>query len=287
MRPTPSRTAPWRRRLGTWIESRGPRRAIISLILVNAALLGLETSTRVMQLAGPLLTAANTAILGVFVLEIGIKLVAFGPRFFRSGWNCFDFVIIGISLVPASESLSVLRALRILRMLRLLSQVERLRQIVESLMRALPGMGWTALLLLLVFYIFAVMGTELYGEAWPEYFGTLGASMFSLFQIMTLESWSSAIARPMLARDPTVWLYFVPFILVSSFMVLNLFIAIIVSATQSIHADEESGERRQILEEVRAVHERLRRLEQQATGQPFLEGERGEARTDPPESGSR
>lgn len=271
MRPTPSRVASSRRKLGEWIESRWPRRVIITLILVNAALLGMETSQRVMAAAGPALIAANVVILGIFVLEIAIKLVAYGPRFFRSGWNCFDFVIIGISLVPASGSLSVLRALRILRMLRLLSQVERLRQIIESLMRSLPGMGWTALLLLLVFYIFAVMGTELYGEAWPEYFGTLGASMFSLFQIMTLESWSSAIARPMLAENPTVWLYFVPFILVSSFMVLNLFIAIIVSATQSIHADEESDERQQILDEVRAVHERLWRLEQQAIGQPFLE----------------
>lgn len=270
MSPDSTPVTRWRRRLGDWIDGRGPRRIIITLILVNAALLGLETSARVMAAAGPVLVAVNAAILGVFVVEIAIKLVAFGPRFFRSGWNCFDFVIIGISLAPASESLSVLRALRVLRMLRLLSQVERLRQIIESLMRSLPGMGWTALLLLLVFYIFAVMGTELYGEAWPEYFGTLGASMFSLFQIMTLESWSSAIARPMLAENPMAWLYFVPFILVSSFMVLNLFIAIIVSATQSIHADEESDERRAILEEVRAVHERLRRLERQATGEVFV-----------------
>jgi len=253
-----------RERLGQWIESRRPRNVIIALILVNAVILGMETSPAIMQRFGGVLIGLNQVILGVFVVEIVIKLYAFGWRFFRSGWNVFDFLVVGIALVPAAGPLEVLRALRILRVLRLLSQVQRLRNIIESLMRALPGMGWTAALLVLVFYIFAVMGTMMFGERFPEYWGTLGRSFFSLFQIMTLESWSSAIARPMLAEIPLAWMYFVPFILVSSFMVLNLFIAIIVSATNAIHEDEEAEERRKLLEELRRINRRLDHLEKLA-----------------------
>ncbi|MEM1082190.1 MAG: ion transporter [Pseudomonadota bacterium] len=251
----------WRTRLADWIDSPGPRNVIIALILINAAILGMETSPVLMERFGPLLIWTNKAILAVFVLEIVLKLVALGPRFFRSGWNLFDFFVVGIALVPASGPLEILRALRILRVLRLLSQVERLRQIIESLLRALPGMGWTGALLVLIFYIFAVMGTMLFGEQFPEYWGSLGKSFFSLFQIMTLESWSSGIARPMLDELPLVWLFFVPFILISSFMVLNLFIAIIVSATQSIHADEEALQRQELLDELQSINQRLKRIE--------------------------
>ncbi|MGB0514716.1 MAG: ion transporter [Wenzhouxiangellaceae bacterium] len=251
-----------RARLGRWTESAGPRNFIVALILVNAAILGLETSPAIMERIGGLLTAVNTTILAVFVVEILIKLYAFGWRFFRSGWNVFDFLIVGIALVPASGPFEVLRALRILRVLRLLSQIDRLRRIVDSLIHALPGMGWTTALLLLVFYIFAVMGTMLFGEQFPEFWGSLGASFFTLFQVMTLESWSSGVARPMLEQIPLAWMYFVPFILVSSFMVLNLFIAIIVTATNAIHADEEALERKQLLEELRRINQRLDLIEQ-------------------------
>jgi len=250
-----------RSRLGAWVESPGPRNVIIGLILINAVILGLETSPALMERIGGFLIAVNRLIVAAFVVELLVKLYAFGWRFFRSGWNVFDFLIVGIALVPATGPFEVLRALRILRVLRLLSQVERLRKIVDSLIHALPGMGWTAALLVLVFYVFAVMGTMLYGEAFPDYWGGLGRSFFTLFQIMTLESWSSGIARPMLEQFPTAWLFFVPFILVSSFMVLNLFIAIIVTATNAIHADEEALERKALLEELRQINRRLNALE--------------------------
>jgi len=252
----------WRERLGRRVEGPAFSRFIIGLILVNAVILGLETSSAVMARFGEVLISVNTAILGAFVIEIALKLVAFGPRFFKSGWNVFDFFVVGISLVPTAGPLEILRALRVLRVLRLLSQVPKLRVIIESLLRALPGMGWTALLLVLVFYVFAVMGTMMFGQEFPDYWGNLGASLFSLFQIMTLESWSSGIARPMAEVFPWAWAYFVPFILVSSFMVLNLFIAIIVTATQSIHQDEEDVERRELLAELRAINQRLKRLEE-------------------------
>jgi len=251
----------WRERLGRRVEGPAFSRFIIALIIVNAVILGLETSPAVMARVGEVLTTLNNAILGAFLIEIALKLVAFGPRFFRSGWNVFDFLVVGIALVPSTGPLEILRALRVLRVLRLLSQVPKLRVIIESLLRALPGMGWTALLLVLVFYVFAVMGTMFFGEQFPEYWGSLGKSLFALFQVMTLESWSSGIARPMMATYPWAWTFFVPFILVSSFMVLNLFIAIIVTATQSIHQDEEDRERHQLLAELRAINERLKRLE--------------------------
>ncbi len=251
----------WRRRLGLWVEGPGVTRFIVGLIIINAVILGLETSPAVMSAAGPVLVAANTAILGVFVVEILLKLIAFGPRFFRSGWNIFDFFIVSIALVPAAGPFEILRALRILRVLRLLSQIPKLRAIIESLLRALPGMGWTALLLVLVFYIFAVMGTMLFREEFPEYWGNLGLSLFSLFQIMTLESWSTGVARPMMESYPLIWIYFVPFILISSFMVLNLFIAIIVTATQSIHHDEEAEQHQALLSELKTINQRLERLE--------------------------
>ena len=254
-------SAGWRQRLGAWVEGPGVTRFIITLIVINAIVLGLETSTRVMGVAGPVLIALNKAILAVFVVEILLKLLAFGPRFFRSGWNNFDFFIVAIALVPAAGPFEILRALRILRVLRLLSQIPKLRAIIESLLRALPGMGWTALLLVLVFYIFAVMGTMLFAEDFPEYWGNLGLSLFSLFQIMTLESWSSGVARPMMEAYPLIWIYFVPFILISSFMVLNLFIAIIVTATQSIHYDEEAEKHEHLLDQLRQINDRLERLE--------------------------
>lgn len=264
----PSGPPQWRARLGDWLEGPTFSRFIIALIIINAAILGLETSPGIMARTGDFPLWINTAILGVFVVEIGLKMVAFGPRFFRSGWNVFDFTIVGISLVPSSGPLEILRALRVLRVLRLLSQVPKLRLIIESLMRALPGMGWTALLLLLVFYVFAVMGTMMFGQEFPELWGNLGRSLFTLFQVMTLESWSTGVARPMFDAYPWAWVFFVPFILVSSFMVLNLFIAIIVTATQSIHADEEEEQRRQLMLTLERIEGRLARIEDRGQGGP-------------------
>ncbi|ARB44271.1 ion transporter [Alloalcanivorax xenomutans] len=263
----------WRQRLGEWIESAPVRHFITGLILLNAIVLGVETSAAAEEAAGGLLALLNSVILAVFVAEILIKLTAFGPRFFRSGWNLFDFLIVGLSLAPTSGQLAILRSLRILRVLRLLSTVKRLRMLVESLMHSLPGIGWTAALLLMMFYIFGVMGTELFGEAFPEWFGTLGASIYTLFQIMTLESWSMGIARPVIEQFPHAWIFFVPFILISSFMVLNLFIAIIVNATQEVHDMElreererenqrAHDERQEMLDLLRTMEKRLGTLEE-------------------------
>lgn len=228
-----------RARLGAWIESPRIQGLIIALILFNAVTLGLETSARAMAAWGDWLVLADRAVLAVFVAELLVKLFAFGPRFFRNPWNVFDLVVVGIALVPAAGPLSVLRALRVLRVLRLISLMPRLRFVVGALLAAVPGIGAIGGLLLLVFYVFAVIATKLFGPGFPEWFGTLGASLYTLFQVMTLESWSMGIVRPVMEQHPWAWAFFVPFILVATFTILNLFIAIIVDTMQKLHAEEK------------------------------------------------
>ncbi|ABI55677.1 ion transporter [Alkalilimnicola ehrlichii MLHE-1] len=248
-----------RGRLAWFIDRPGTQYFIVGLILVNAITLGLMTSPEVTAYLQPWLGWVNTFIIAAFVVEISLRIIADGPRFVRSGWNLFDFSVVAISLVPDSGAFSVLRALRILKVLRLFSMVPRLRRIVEALLRAIPGIAWIALLLLVIFYVFAVMGTKLFAQSFPEWFGTLGASMYTLFQVMTLESWSMGIARPVIEAYPWAWIYFVSFILVSSFTVLNLFIGIIIESMQSAHWEAEDAKR--IEQEQRAHDERLEMLQ--------------------------
>ena len=181
--------------LKSLIESRRFEAVITVLIIINAVTLGLETSERAMDAFGPLLQTLDQAILGVFVAELLARLAVYRQNFFRDPWRVFDLVVVGIALVPATAGLSVLRALRILRVLRLVSMVPSLRRVVGGLIAALPGMGSIMLLLGLVYYVFAVMATKLFGASFPDWFGTIGLSAYSLFQIMTLESWSMGIVR--------------------------------------------------------------------------------------------
>ena len=227
-----------RARIRDWVESPRFRYTILALIAVNSITIGLETSPAVMAVAGAELHLLDNAILAIFVGELALRIYGHGLRFFRDPWGVFDFVIVGIALIPASDSFSVFRALRVLRALRLVSGVPRLRRVVGALLGAIPGIGSVAGLLLLIFYVFAVIATKLFGETFPHWFGTIGESMYSLFQIMTLESWSMGIVRPVMESYPVAWAFFVPFIIISSFTVLNLFIAIIVDSMQAMHEAE-------------------------------------------------
>jgi voltage-gated sodium channel len=235
-----------RERIGAWIESAPVQRFIIAVIVVNAVTLGLETSAGLMARWGWLLHTLDRAALAIFVVEIGLKLYAFRLGFFRVAWNLFDFLVVAIALVPASGPLAVLRALRVLRVLRLVSTVPRLRFVVEALLAAIPGITSIAGLMLLLFYVFAVMSTSLFGQDFPEWFGSIGASMYTLFQIMTLESWSMGIVRPVMAEHPAAWAFFVPFILIATFTMLNLFIGIIVDTMQTMHEADHATERREM-----------------------------------------
>ena len=223
--------------LRVWVESAPFRYSILVIIFLNAILLGLETVPSVMTEMGDTLHQVDKIILWIFIVELVLRIYAHGFRFFRDPWGVFDFVIVAIALAPASEQFSVLRALRILRALRLISGVPRMRRVVEALLSAVPGIGAVAALLVLVFYVFAVIATKLFGGEFPQWFGTIGESMFSLFQIMTLESWSMGIVRPVMEQFPYAWSFFVVFIIISSFTVLNLFIAIIVDSMQTLNAD--------------------------------------------------
>ncbi|MFN0262402.1 ion transporter [Tepidamorphus sp. 3E244] len=235
-------------------------RTIMVLIIINAITLGLETSKTAMENFGPLLVFLDRAILAIFVAELALKMFAYRGDFFRGPWRIFDLVIVSIALIPATENFSVLRALRVLRVLRMISVVPSLRRVVGALVYALPGMASIILLLSLVFYVFSVMATKLYGETFPEWFGSIGASLYTLFQVMTLESWSMGIVRPVMDEHPLAWIFFVPFILVTSFAVLNLFIGIIVNAMQSEHEDTAHAEREALQVGTTALHEEVREL---------------------------
>jgi voltage-gated sodium channel len=238
--------------------------------VLNAATLGLETSTHMTDNYGGLLHVADRVMLGIFVVELTLRLYAAGGRFFTESWNVFDFVIVTISLLPATGPFSVLRALRVLRVLRLISAVPAMRRVVSGLLAAVPGMASIGMLLALIIYVAAVMGTKLFSHISPEYFGDLGTTLFTLFQTMTGEAWPD-IARGVMAEAPLAWIFFVIYILVSSFAVLNLFIAVIVSSmdkqvsddlvrSEDQHAADQAASGKVIIEELRALRDEVAML---------------------------
>lgn len=249
-----------RDKVEAFITSRQFEVAITLLIIVNAVTLGLETSDTVMAEFGAILLFVDEAVLWVFVGELALRFFVYRQRFFHDPWRIFDFVIVSVALMPTTGSLSVLRALRILRVLRLVSMVPSLRRVVGGLIAALPGMGSITVLLTLIFYVFSVIATKLYGEAFPVWFGSLGASAYSLFQVMTLESWSMGIVRPVMEVFPRAWTFFIPFILCTTFTVLNLFIGIIVSAMQAEHEATAEQDRADLHEEQKVILSELRAL---------------------------
>lgn len=230
--------AAWRRRLAGWVESTLIQRLIVGVILVNAVILGLETSPTAMGVAGPWLLAADKLCLAIFLAELVIKLLAYRGLFWRSGWNIFDFIVVAVALAPGSGPWAVLRALRVLRVLRLLTVIPSLRRVVAAFLHAIPGLSGVMAVMLIFFYVAAVLTTKLFGATHPEWFGHIGASLFTLFQIMTLESWSMGVVRPVLETYPWAWAFFVPFIVIATFTILNLFIGIIVSTMQELAAIE-------------------------------------------------
>ncbi len=242
-----------------WVE-----RVIFVLILVNAVTLGLETSATAMQRFGPILIAIDRIIIAVFVVEILARLIVQRSAFFRDGWNIFDMTVVGIALAPATATYSVLRALRVLRLLRVITVVPALQRVVGGLIGALPGMGSILLLIALIFYVFGVMAVNLYGAEDPEHFGTLGSALYTLFTVMTLEGWVNDVVNPLMETRPWAWLFFIPFIIITTFTVLNLFIGIIVSAMQEEHAkaraDELEAERELIQDETAPLVREIKAL---------------------------
>ena len=252
----------FREKLDIWLDQRWVVNLVIGVIIFNAILLGLETSKPAMNAAGGLIVTLDKACLAFFVVEILLKLVARGKRFFKSGWNIFDVIIVGAALVPGSQTMSVLRALRILRVLRVISVAPSLRRVVEGFVTALPGMGSVFLLMAIIFYIGAVIATKLFAASFPQWFGTLPESGYTLFQIMTLESWSMGIVRPVMEVYPYAWAFFVPFIMVTTFAVVNLLVGLIVNSMQDAHQEEAGAVtdayRDEVLNRLIAIEEKLK-----------------------------
>ena len=244
-------------KLKAFVEAERFQRFIIAVIVMNAAVMGLETSPWAVGSFGTVLWVLDTLALGIFIVEIVLKLAAYRLAYFKSPWNLFDFTIVAIALIPTGQGLTVLRALRILRAMRLLSMIPKMRLVVQGLLGAIPAMGSVIALLALVFYVFGVMATKLFGERFPDWFGSVGESLYSLFQIMTLESWSMGIVRPVMDVYPYAWAFFVPFILVTTFAVLNLFIAIIVNSMHDA-SDQEQPSSSAAIDELREEIVRLR-----------------------------
>ena len=249
-----------RDKINTLIEAPRFQTLIIGVIVFNAIILGFETSKTTMAHYGALVHGLDQLCLAIFTAELTIKLFAQRSQFFRSGWNIFDFAVVAISYVPAGAGLSVLRALRILRVLRLISAVPRLRRVVEGFVTALPGMASVFALMALIFYIAAVMATKLFGDTFPVWFGTLGNSAFSLFQIMTLESWSMGIVRPVMEVYPYAWMFFLPFILVTTFAVVNLLVGLIVNSMQDAHHVEDNEKTDAYRDEIKERLDNIERM---------------------------
>ena len=224
-------------------------------------ILGLETSPALMAQWGSWLSAADRAILAVFVVEIALRLYVHRLAYFRDPWNVFDFVVVAIALVPASGPLAVLRALRILRVLRLITLVPSMKRVVGGLLAALPGLGSVMGIICIIFYVAAVIATKLFAADFPALFGDLGSSAFTLFQVMTLEGWAMEVVRPVMAVYPASWIFFLIFILASTFTLLNLFIAVIVNAIHQEGAgdrpDPTAAEIARLREEVAALRNHL------------------------------
>ncbi|WP_369370449.1 ion transporter [Promicromonospora sp. Populi] len=228
-----------RARVRAFLDRKWFTNLVLGVILANALILGAETIV-----TGPALEVLHVIdhiMLGFFVFELLLRFFAHGRRFFTDPWSVFDLLVVGVALIPSSGSLSALRALRVLRVLRVITVVPSLRRVVDGLLRAVPGMGAVGALLALVIYVAAVIATGLFGEAAPEYFGHLGTSLFTLFQAMTGEAWPD-IARAVMRTQPYAWIFFVLYILVVGFAVLNLFIAVIVNGMEEISEEERKDD---------------------------------------------
>jgi voltage-gated sodium channel len=261
----------WRQTGQAWLDTAIFQHTILALIVINAIILGLETSTSIMQAAGRWILLVDRIILAVFVAELSLRLFVHRLSFWRDPWSVFDFSVVAIALVPATGPLAVLRALRVLRVLRMLTIVPSMRRVVGALLSAIPGLSSIALVLLLVFYVFAVIATHLFGALFPDWFGHLGRSLYTLFQVMTLESWSMGIARPVMEQAPWAWVFFIIFILFATFTMLNLFIAIIVNAMQTFQESEHQSTldsvsqvgqsvEQELHQEVKVLREELREI---------------------------
>jgi voltage-gated sodium channel len=226
----------------TFIDSSSFQHFITTLIVLNGITMGLETSREFMLSWATAIGVFNTFVIGTFVIEIVLRIYVYRWNFFKDPWSLFDLFVVAISVMPVGEGFEILRVLRVLRLFRLVTVVPQMRKIVAALASVIPGMLSIAGILTLFFYVFAIMATQLFRDEFPQWFGTLGESFYTLFQIMTLESWSMGIVRPILEVYPLAWIFFIIFIFVATFIMINLIVAIVVDAMAVINSDESANE---------------------------------------------
>ena len=254
-----------RRRVKTLVDSRGFQAFIIGVIIVNALILGAETFSGLDPTLASVLSIANDVAVGIFVVEIALRIFAHGRAYFKDGWGWFDLIIVAIALVPAVNGAAVLRVLRVLRILRLLSTIRSMRMVVGALAASLPGIISIGGLLAIVLYIFTVMATTLFKSVAPEFFGDLGISAASLFRVMNGDGWED-IVYP-IATNPWIWMFFIVFTVATTFIVLNLFIAVTVEAMERQNEPLEKAVAtdlradQAILTEIGQLREQVSRLE--------------------------
>ncbi len=217
-----------RKRLAAIVNGKRFHDAILVLIFINGLVLAVDVMPGVAQETRQILQGIDRFIVWIFIVEIILRIIANGRAFFRDGWSIFDFLVVAISAPGTVTGISALRILRALRLLRVLSGVSHLRRVGEALVAAVPGISWVAALLLLIIVISAIIGTNLFGEGVPEYFGDLFVSMYTLFMVLTLEDWPD-VADAVLEVYPMAWIFFVSFIVLATFTVVNLFVGVIVA----------------------------------------------------------
>ncbi|OLT27004.1 ion transport family protein [Nocardiopsis sp. CNR-923] len=263
------------------VESRWFGNLMLLLILANAVVLGWATYG---GFALPYLLLVERVFIGVFVIELALKVYAWRGQYFRRAWNWFDFLVVVVSVIPATGPFSVLRVLRVLRILRIISAVPQMRMIITALFRSAPGMGTVIGLLLVIIYSAAVLGHQLFGENVPEYFGDLGTTLYTLFLVMTTENWPD-VADAVAAHHPMGWMFFVLYIVLTTFIILNLVIGVIVTSMEQ-EVDRSMWAEDQELEEIQhqAVMDRLAELSQQVERLERLVREREGQPVSPPGS---
>jgi len=270
------------KKLKSFTDSVFFQNTILLVIIINCIVMGIQTSPNLSNELGKLLSVCDKICLGIFITELLLKLMVYKKQFFKSGWNIFDTLIVIISILSDFSYLSTMRVFRVFRVfrslkamkslkslrgLRLISGIEKLQVIVVAIINSIPSILWTGGLLMLIYYIFAIMGVSLFGTSFPEWFGSIGRAMYTLFQVMTLESWSMGISRPVMELYPLAWLYFVPFVLTSSFIVMNVVVGIVVNSISEVaqinrveKIDKEDVDRN-IETEVQIIKEHLANLE--------------------------
>jgi voltage-gated sodium channel len=243
-------------KIGSITNSALFRRVVITLILLNAIIVGLDTYPQIHARYGEIFHLADRIILYLFSLELVLRFLGSSPRlaFFRSGWNLFDLIIVGISYLPSSEFFTVARLFRILRALRTVSVSPDLQKVVNALLRSLPALGHILILLALLMYVYAAIGTSLFGQIAPKYFGSLHQSVLTLFSVITLEGWVNVMDE-VVPHMPAAWIYFVTFILFGTFVALNFVVGVIVNNLQAVEIEQR--------DDIAEIRKTLTRMETQ------------------------